>query len=436
MNKNMTYKETINYLFEALPAYQNQGKSAYKEDLNNTHALMKELGHPYRKFNSIHIAGTNGKGSVSHILAAVFQECGYKTGLYTSPHLLDFRERVRINGKMISQQEVIDFTIKNKAAFERIKPSFFEMTVGLAFHTFAEKEVDIAIIETGLGGRLDSTNVITPIASVITNISMDHADFLGETLEKIACEKAGIIKENTLCIVGEMPPSLMPVFEKEAAQKKAALYRSTEHYSIVTQYTNTPYKRITFNHKGKYFSIETDLIGKYQAQNIATTLCVIDALAQGFEFKLSQTKVVEALKSVSSSTGLQGRWQTLRQKPLWIADTAHNEAGIQILMQQITELPHQRKFIIYGCVADKRVETIFKLFNTDFHYIFTQSRNKRSLHESKLLPQGKQQGLSCQSAGNIEKAVNIAQKSSSDKDAVIICGSTFLVAEALALKEW
>ena len=427
----MTYPETLEYLFNALPAYQNQGKSAYKENLDNTYALMDVLDSPHKKFKTIHIAGTNGKGSVSHILAAIFQKCGYKTGLYTSPHLLDFRERIRINGQMISEETVIEFTEQHKETFEKIHPSFFEMTVSLAFDTFAKEEVDIAIIETGLGGRLDSTNIISPEASVITNISMDHAQILGDTLEKIAAEKAGIIKENTPCILGDMYPHLFPIFEAKANEMNALLYRSTDNYSIVTQKTTASSNSFTFNKKGKYFSLETDLFGKYQAKNIITALSVIDLLDQGDRYKLPTGKVVKALKSVTKMTGLLGRWQTLQQKPLWIADNAHNEAGIEILMQQITQLPHRNKFVIYGCVEDKEVERIFPLFDSSCHYIFTKSKNKRSLFESHLITQGEKHKLSCQGAETLEQAITIAKKSAGPDDAIIICGSTFLVADAL-----
>lgn len=429
----MTYTETLDYLFNALPTYQNQGQSAYKENLDNTYALMEVLNSPHKKFKSIHIAGTNGKGSVSHILAAIFQKCGYKTGLYTSPHLLDFRERVRIDGEMISEEAVVKFTEDNKEAFEKIKPSFFEMTVSLAFHTFAQEEVDIAIIETGLGGRLDSTNIVTPVASVITNISMDHSNLLGDTLEKIANEKAGIIKEDIPCILGDMYPHLTPIFEAKAKELKAPLYRSTDNYSIVTQKTTATANSFTFNKKGKYFSIETDLFGKYQAKNIITALSVIDILDQGDRFKLPTGRVIKALKTVSKSTGLLGRWQTLKQKPLWIADTAHNEAGIEILMQQITQLPHRRKFVIYGCVEDKDTERIFPLLDSNCHYIFTKSNNKRSLYESHLISRGEEFKLSCQGAETVEQAIAIAKKSASNDDAIIICGSTFLVADALEI---
>lgn len=427
----MNYQETTDYLFNTVPSYQNEGKSAYKENLDNTEALMKIMDQPHRKFKCIHVAGSNGKGSVSHILAAIFQSCGHKTGLYTSPHLLDFRERVRIDGKMISEDAVVDFVAQHQEAFEEIKPSFFEMTVALAFDTFAKEEVDIAIIETGLGGRLDSTNVITPEAAVITNISMDHANILGDTLPKIAHEKAGIIKQDVPTILGDMDKELLSVFMEVAKEKNSPLTFSNEEYRVVTQKVSSSLSNYTYNKQGKYFSLESDLAGRYQAGNIATALSVIDVLDQREDIKLPRGRVLKALKTVAMRTGLRGRWETLQQKPLWIADTAHNEAGIELLMQQISQLPHRKKFVIYGCVDDKDIERIFSLFDTKCHYIFTQSKSKRSLFESHLLTQGEKMRLSCQGAETVSQAIEIAKKSATKDDAVIICGSTFVVADAL-----
>jgi len=427
----MSYQETIDYLFNALPAYQNQGKSAYKDNLDNTYALMEALNHPHQHFKSIHIAGTNGKGSVSHILAAIFQRCGYKTGLYTSPHLLDFRERIRINGAVISEEAVVNFTRENKALFEQIKPSFFEMTVALAFHTFREEKVDIAIVETGMGGRLDSTNVLQPEASVITNISRDHAQFLGDTLEKIAGEKAGIIKENTPVIVGESKPQVLPIFEQVAEAHKAPLHLAQETLKIVTQKTLPHTSTYTYNQAGKYFSIESDLQGQYQAQNIATALTTIAVLDQDKNFKLPRGKVLKALKQVASLTGLRGRWEQLQQNPLWIVDTGHNEAGIAFLMQQIAQLPQQNVWLIYGCVKDKELDHIMDLFDKKHHYIFTQSSNPRSMDSQVVYEKGRAKNLHCQHSSSVKEAIILAQKAAQKNDAVIICGSTFVVADAL-----
>lgn len=429
----MTYKETLDYLYNALPAYQTQGKSAYKENLDNTNALMTAMNNPHKGFKSIHVAGTNGKGSVSHILAAIFQKCGYKTGLYTSPHLLDFRERIRIDGAVISKEEVIQFTEDNKATFEDIKPSFFEMTVSMAFHTFAKEEVDIAIIETGLGGRLDSTNIITPEAAVITNISMDHADILGDTLEKIAAEKAGIIKPGVPTILGDMSKELIPLFKKRAQEENSTLTVTNDEYKIVSHKREGKNHRVTFNKSGKYFALDTDILGNYQANNIATALATLDALEGSTDFKFGKEPIKYALLNIRRLTGLRGRWDTIQKKPLWICDTGHNESGIEFVMKQVSQLPQKRKFVIYGCTNDKDVERLIPLFDRECHYIFTKAENKRSLDEKKLLEKGKKARLICQDAESVEKAIAIARKSATENDVVILCGSTFLVADALTV---
>ncbi len=430
--QNTQYQQTLDYLFNALPAYQNQGKSAYKENLDNTYALMQVLDHPHTKFKSIHIAGTNGKGSVSHILAAIFQRCGYKTGLYTSPHLLDFRERIRINGEMINEQAVIDFTAQNKSAFEEIKPSFFEMTVALAFETFAKEKVDIAIVETGMGGRLDSTNILKPEAAIITNISMDHAQFLGDTLEQISSEKAGIIKSGVPTILGDLNNHLVPIFAEKAKESNSQLHLSSEKFKLVTSQDKKGLKTYTFNTEGKYFNLESDLTGIYQGGNIATALTCVDVINKAGNFHLPTAKIQKALQRIKSSTGLRGRWDVLQQKPLWIADTGHNEAGISHLMKQIDGLKQKKKYIIYGCVSDKEYSKIFDLFNTRYEYIFTQSGNMRSLESPVLMNEGAKRGFKSHLTTSVKEAIDLAKEKATDKDAVIICGSTFVVADALA----
>lgn len=428
----MNYQETLDYLFTALPAYQNQGKKAYKANLDNTHALMQTLDHPEKKFKSIHIAGTNGKGSVSHTLAAIFQACGYKTGLYTSPHLLDFRERVRINGKMISEEKVVDFVEKHQADFKEIQPSFFEMTVALAFDTFANEEVDIAIVETGMGGRLDSTNVLHPEASVITNISYDHAQFLGDTLEKIAGEKAGIIKENVPVITGDVAKVLLPVFLGKAKEKNATLTDSTQICKIVTQKTLDTQNEITFNLSGKYFKVLTDLCGSYQANNIATALVTVNVINAQRNFKLPFEKVVKALLNVMPTTGLRGRWDILKKAPFWVADTGHNADGISYLIKQIAALPQKKKHIIYGCVDDKKVGDILSLFDPSWNYHFTQSSNMRSLDVKELMEHSKAYQLKATEHATVADAIAQLKATAQEDEAVIICGSTFVVADALA----
>lgn len=427
----MNYNETIDYLFNALPAYQNIGSAAYKENIDNTVALLDVLDQPHQKFKSIHVAGTNGKGSVSHALAAIFQACGYKTGLYTSPHLLDFRERIRVNGQEISEQDVIDFTQTNKEHFEAIKPSFFEMTVGMAFNYFAKQEVDIAIIETGLGGRLDSTNIIQPEASIITNISMDHANILGDTLEAIAGEKAGIIKKDTPVILGDIAKNLLPIFSTKAAENNSPLTLALTKVKTVSQKGNKQYQNITFNQNGKYFAIDTDLRGKYQAHNIATALATIDVIAEQGHFEFDDKTIKKALLNVIKTTGLRGRWDTLKTGPLFITDTGHNLAGISILMEQITALPHSHKIVIYGCVDDKDMNEILPLFDKDCHYIFTKSQNKRALDENLLLEKAQELGLKCVAAPTVDDALLKAYRSSEREDVIIACGSTFIVAEVM-----
>ena len=428
----MTYHQTINYLFNALPMFQNQGKSAYKENLDNTNALMVVLDNPHKKFKSIHIAGTNGKGSVSHMLAAIFQKCGYKTGLYTSPHLLDFRERIRINGEMISEQSVIDFTEQNMASFEEIKPSFFEMTVALAFNVFAQEKVDIAIVETGMGGRLDSTNVIIPEASIITNISTDHVQFLGNTLEKIATEKAGIIKPNTPTILGDMDSNLIPVFKKVTEEKNSKLYLSSEIYKRISSCETDIQRTITYNNNGNQIEAKTDLKGIYQEANVATVLACTQAICDKGNFILPNNLVLDALKNVKATTGLRGRWDILQQEPLWIADTGHNEAGIKFIMQQISNLKQEKITIIYGCVGDKEYSKILDLLNPQYNYIFTQSTNKRSLDSQILFDEATKRNFNCSLTHSVKEAISLGREQNNTEVATIICGSTFVVADALS----
>ncbi len=428
----MTYQQTIDYLFNALPAFQNIGKSAYKENLDNTNALMTVLDNPHNKFKSIHVAGTNGKGSTSHMLATIFQKCGYKTGLYTSPHLLDFRERIRINGEMISEQTVIDFTEKYKDSFESIKPSFFEMTVALAFQVFADEKVDIAIVETGMGGRLDSTNVVIPEAAIITNISKDHAQFLGDTLEKIAFEKAGIIKENIPTVLGDMNPELCHVFEEVASVKNSELHLSKNEYKYVSSKQDDFLKSVVYDCKGELIEVQSDLTGIYQNANIATVLTCVKTISESGKYILPIEKVKEALKEVKSVSGLRGRWDVLCEKPLWIADTGHNEAGIEQLMQQINNLPQKNITIIYGCVGDKEYSKIFDLLNIKYNYVFTRSTNMRSLDSNLLFEEAKKRGLKCECSANVKEAIGLVKNKIANDDAVIICGSTFVVADALS----
>src|SRR4051812_74390 len=352
----MTYPQTLEYLFARLPMYQRVGAAAYKADLVNTLKLAEALGRPHLKFKSIHIAGTNGKGSSSHMLAAIMQQCGYKTGLYTSPHLIDFRERVKINGKMIPKNHVIDFVIKHKEAFEQINPSFFEWTVGLALDYFAQEEVDVAIIEVGLGGRLDSTNIITPKASLITNISLDHMNLLGDSLEKISREKAGIIKPRVPVVISQYQSETAPVFNAMAKEQKAPIEYADKNYKI------TAYKQgkgilhtSILNKKTEQVSdYELDLTGHYQLKNVLGVLNVLE-LVEKVGFILEPDNIKTALKNVVKLTGLRGRWQTLSEKPHIILDTGHNEDGVKQVLENLKALTYKKLHLVFGSVNDKDI---------------------------------------------------------------------------------
>lgn len=403
----MTYKETLDWLFQQLPMYQRDGKSAYKADLVNTHKLMEGLNHPESKFKSIHIGGTNGKGSVSHMLAALFQSAGYKTGLYTSPHLKDFRERIRINGKMIPESEVTQFVKKNKTEFQAIGLSFFEMTVGMAFDYFANQKVDIALIEVGMGGRLDSTNVINPELSIITNISLDHTAFLGTTKSSIAFEKAGIIKTNTPVVVGENDPETDPVFLSAAKERKAKL-------EFAGNFKEIP---------------ETDLKGSYQQKNVKTVLRAIEVLkARGFN--LSQH--LDSLKTVSQTTGLRGRWELLATEPRIICDTGHNLAGLAQVVKQLKTEQYSNLRMIWGTMSDKDIEPILEILPTAVYYLcqpnIPRAMALKDLH-SKFMEF--RPDLKVHIFDNVKSAYKKAQVDAHIDDLIFVGGSTFVVAEIL-----
>ncbi|NCP46470.1 MAG: bifunctional folylpolyglutamate synthase/dihydrofolate synthase, partial [Flavobacteriales bacterium] len=347
----MNYPETLDYLFGQLPMYQRIGNAAYKANLDNTYRLSEILNHPEKQFKSVHIAGTNGKGSTSHMLASVLQEAGYKVGLYTSPHLKDFRERIKINGEMISENEVIDFVEEYKNEFEKIQLSFFEWTVGLAFHSFANQKVDIAIVETGLGGRLDSTNIVTPEVVVITNISMDHTQLLGDTLEKIAAEKAGIIKSTIPVVIGETQPKIKHVFIEKAKQMNAPIQFADEH------------------HTQEY---ESDLKGVYQQQNKKTVVATIHVL-QTLGWNIAENHIIKGLQNVVSNTGLMGRWQVLNKQPFTVCDTGHNEAGIRLILAQINQQSFEKLHVVLGVVNDKDITNILALLPNNASYYFCQA---------------------------------------------------------------
>ncbi|MBC7654221.1 MAG: bifunctional folylpolyglutamate synthase/dihydrofolate synthase, partial [Oligoflexus sp.] len=373
----MDYQQTLSYLYAKLPMFTRVGISAYKNDLSNTIKFCEHLNHPEKKFKSVHIGGTNGKGSTSHMLAAVLQEAGYKTGLYTSPHLKDFRERIKINGEMISEQEVVNFVKENKAFIEEVSPSFFEATVGLAFEHFAKHQVDIAIIEVGLGGRLDSTNVISPEVSVITNISMDHMDILGDTLPKIALEKAGIIKKNTPVIIGEYQEEVKQIFIDKAKEQNAELIFATNEWCFNDSKIVNGKREIKIHGKEKSLNLTLDLTGTYQIKNVKPVLSTVNQLKiKGF--KIDDAVLISALSQVKKMTGLMGRWQTLAENPLVICDTGHNEDGIKEVLNNINQTKFDHLHFVIGMVKDKDISKILSLLPTDATYYFCAPKLERA----------------------------------------------------------
>lgn len=407
--KAINYSETIAWLFAQLPMYQRVGQSAYKADLTATINLANYLKNPEQSFKSVHVGGTNGKGSTSHMLASVFQEAGYKTGLYTSPHLKDFRERIKINGEMIPEKNVSEFVEKHKLYFEKNQLSFFEMTVGLAFDYFRKEKVDIAIVEVGMGGRLDSTNIITPEISVITNIGLDHIQFLGDTLEKVAAEKGGIIKEGIPVIIGETLPETKWVFESIAAERDAAITFAE-----------------TLN-KSEYFS---DLKGSYQQKNIKTVLASLGVLQQK-GWNISEENIVNGLLNTIENTGLMGRWQILKEIPKVICDTGHNKEGLQLVMEQLLKENYKNLHIVLGVVSDKDLALVLPLFPKDAIYYFCKPNIPRGLDASLLLTRARGFGLIGEEYISVKKAYLAAVEVASKDDLVFVGGSTFVVAEVL-----
>lgn len=432
MDTHNSYQQTIDYLFEQLPMFSKQGASAIKKDLTNTRALCTTLGEPQEKFKSIHIAGTNGKGSTSHMLAAVLQEAGYKVGLYTSPHLVDFRERIRVNGRPVSKEWVVNFVERNKISIERIQPSFFEITVAMAFTAFAEEQVDIAIVETGLGGRLDSTNVITPLLSIITNISYDHMDLLGNTLEAIAREKAGIIKQGVPVVIGQQQPETEKVFFEHSVHKQSTVFYADAMWDLVKVDKDLNMQKYKAVHRAKreMYDLQCDLTGNYQYHNIKTVLAAVDVLSNiGFSLPLST--VFTALSKVKKLTGLKGRWDVLQQKPLVIGDVAHNEAGLTEVMQQWATVPAKHKNIVVGFVKDKDVAKALSLLPKDQTYYFCAADIPRALPAAELKDKAAEYGLMGEVYASVSQAVQAAKESLNSDDALLITGSFFILGEAM-----
>ena len=433
-NAASTYRQTIDYLYAQLPMFSRQGKSAIKADLTNTLKLTAALGEPQEKFRSIHVAGTNGKGSVCHMLAAILQKSGYRVGLYTSPHLIDFRERIRINGQPIGEQWVIDFVNRHKELMATVEPSFFEITVAMAFQAFADEEVDIAIIETGLGGRLDSTNVIKPILSVITNIDYDHVDILGDTLAKIAEEKAGIIKEGVPVVIGQQHDETERVFFEHSVKKNSALYHADVVWDIVRTPMMHDRSQIKLVNKAtqEIHSIQCDLVGGYQSSNIKTVLTAIDVLNTRCGFGITLQDTITALRNVKGLTGLRGRWDVLNYKPYVVADVAHNPAGITVAMQQMANMDVKHKHIVIGFVRDKDVDAALKLLPKDATYYFCNANIPRALPVVELKDKAEAVGLRGSYHNSVADAVAEAAKKVLVDELLLITGSVFVVGEALA----
>jgi dihydrofolate synthase/folylpolyglutamate synthase len=426
----MTYAETLSYLYEQLPMFSRIGSDAYKKDLSNTRQLCTFLNNPQTKFKSIHIAGTNGKGSVSHMLAAILQTAGYKTGLYTSPHLKDFRERIKVNGKLCTQDFVVDFAEKIIPQIELLQPSFFEITVAMAFEYFALQRVDVAVIETGLGGRLDSTNIIMPELSVITNIGYDHMNILGDTLEKIAFEKAGIIKQNIPAVIGEIIAESKPVFTTTASEKNAPLIFAQENFYLQDFNYDQHYLQVEVadKRKNEHHVYTLDLPGVYQTKNIVTVLESVHQL-QLKKWNIPQRSVTKALKQVKHLTGLHGRWEKIKDAPAVILDVAHNVDGIKQLAEQLELVSYNKLHMIIGFVKDKDVASILQLLPKTADYYFTKAQIPRALNEKDLAAQAKQSGLNGKAFADVNTALKEALMHAANDDLILICGSVFLVSE-------
>ena len=426
----MTYQETITYLYNSAPLFQNIGQGAYKEGLSNTHALDEHFGHPHHKFRTLHVAGTNGKGSCSHTLAAVLQAAGYRVGLYTSPHLVDFRERIRVNGTPIEEQFVIDFVEQHRSFFEPLNPSFFELTTAMAFHYFAEQQVDVAVIEVGLGGRLDCTNIISPDLTVITNISFDHVGFLGDTLAKIAHEKAGIIKLHTPIIIGEHNEETRPVFEAEATEKQAPITFAQDTPMTVSKGGDANFD---IYQTTRYSDLQVALRGYCQEKNVNTLLHAIGEL-QRIGYNISEEAVREGFAHVCQLTGLMGRWQQLNDSPRLICDTGHNIGGFQYIVPQILAQPCKQLRIVFGMVNDKDINAVLALMPKHATYYFTRASVARALPSHELQALAAKHGLHGSTYSNVAEATRAALAEADKEDFIYVGGSSFIVADLLA--EW
>lgn len=432
----MNYTETLDYLFSSMPSFQQVGGDAYKPGLERIAEFCRSIGNPQRNYFVIHIAGTNGKGSVSNMLAAVLQQAGYQTGLFTSPHLTDFRERIRVNGEMISKQKVVNFVDRYKAEMERMQLSFFEMTTAMAFDFFAQSDVEVAVIETGLGGRLDATNIVQPILSIITNIGLEHTEYLGDSLPKIAREKGGIIKKCTPVVVGEKNTNYHLVLDEIAADMRSEITYANEAFSLGECGFADGKQVVTLNRTrdGYPYRLRLDLLGEYQRHNLATVATALDILHESTPLSISRRAFVEGVREVTQLTSFRGRWQVLSDKPLVVCDTAHNEHGITEVAKQLKSRTNSGKLLcVMGFCEDKDFSKMLALMPSDAHYIFTQASIRRAASPEAIAEIASSLNLDFEVAPTVAEAVATAQKQLSEQDMLFIGGSTFVVAEFLEL---
>ncbi len=429
----MNYNQTLEFLFQSLPAFETQGATGYKPGLERISAFCRHIGNPQRNFFTIHVAGTNGKGSVAHIIASVLQQAGYRTGLFTSPHLVDFRERIRVDGEMIPKQKVVNFVDKHHDKMVELELSFFEMTAAMAFDYFAQSDVEVAVIETGLGGRLDATNIIVPILSIVTNIGLEHTALLGDTLQKIAAEKAGIIKKSIPVIVGEADNRYNEVFEQVAAANKSRVIYAEKAFLCEEQHSEGEHQRFRLRRTrdNQAFEVELDLQGNYQRHNIVTASAAVDFLHEETPLTISRRAYLEGMKNAAANTSLMGRWQKLAEAPLTICDTGHNAHGIAWVARQLRETPHRELYCIIGFVRDKDLAHILPLLPHDAHYIFTQARSERALPAADLTAKAAIYGLHGEAVEQVADALVRARELASAEDMIFIGGSTYVVAEVL-----
>jgi len=426
----MSYQETLDFLFQQLPMFQRIGGAAFKKDLTNIRKLCADLGQPQEQFSSIHIAGTNGKGSVAHLLSAVLQAHGYKTGLYTSPHYRDFRERIKVDGEYVPEDFVVQFVEQNKASWQEIQPSFFEITVAMAFAYFAEQKVDFAVIETGLGGRLDSTNIVTPLLSVITNISFDHQEFLGDTLPEIAGEKAGIIKQGIPVVIGERQLETEPVFLAKAQAEQAPISFAEDHFSLDEISTSPSHTLFNVWHENTllYENLSVHLSGTYQRKNVRTAL---QALTQLPDFQLEEARLRYGLQHLRRLTNFLGRWEVIGQQPTILCDSAHNEAGMRLAMEQLQQLEYNQLHIVLGVVKDKDRSKFFPLLPKDATYYFAKADIPRGLDGKVLAAEAREYGLHGKAYNSVVVALQSARQQAQPEDLIYVGGSIFVVAEVV-----